>query len=254
MGQKNPVRQRDNGIVDRPAEKLALLPRRAQPRSLQPALKSTRLRPGEEFIPMTQQNPASFHDDSDPPTTEALRRRLESAGHLPSAAHPSAHYYKCLLCGCNIGNDPHADRALGACGTCKSRPEARNLKATPNPAGTRGFTEAEKSLIRKTHGYIPIQQLLGILNERVKNDLGPNAKPYTAEQLHAEIAKVAGPTASNGNNWAALRKLLAQARKTGTLDRITEQAIADFAVVFLLTPNQVIRLKDILLSREEDES
>jgi hypothetical protein len=39
---------------------------------------------------------------------------------------------------------------------------------------------------------------------------------------------------------------------TGTLALITDQIIADFAVVFLLTPNQVIRLKDVLLSREED--
>jgi hypothetical protein len=47
--------------------------------------------------------------------------------------------------------------------------------------------------------------------------------------------------------------LLAQARKDGTLELITAQIIADFAVVFSLTPNQVIRLKDVLLSREEDE-
>jgi hypothetical protein len=47
--------------------------------------------------------------------------------------------------------------------------------------------------------------------------------------------------------------LLAHARKTGTLALITDQIIADFAVVFLLTPNQVIRLKDVLHSREEDE-
>jgi hypothetical protein len=202
---------------------------------------------------MTKPNPVLPHDDPDAPTTAALRRRLEIAGHLPSPSRPSVRHYNCLVCGCNLGSDPDADRALGACGTCKSRPEARSLKAAPSVAGSRGFTEAEKSLIRKTHGYIPIQQLLGILNERLKNDLGPNATAHTAEQLHAEIAKVAGPIASNGNGWAALRKLLAHARSTGTLGLITDQIIADFAVVFLLTPNQVIRLKDVLLSREEDE-
>jgi hypothetical protein len=116
-----------------------------------------------------------------------LRRRLEIAGHLPSPSRPSVRHFNCLVCGCNLGSDPHADRALGACGTCKSRPEARSLKAAPGVAGSRGFTEAEKSLIRKTHGYIPIEQLLGILNERLKSDLGPNATPHTAEQLHAEI-------------------------------------------------------------------
>jgi hypothetical protein len=202
---------------------------------------------------MTKTNAALRHDDPDMPLTDALRRRLENAGHLPSPAKPSVRHYNCLLCGCNLGGDPYADRELGACGTCKNRPEARNLKAVPAAAGARGFSEAEKSLIRKTHGYIPAQQLLGILNERLKNDLGPNAEPYTTEQLHAEISKVAGPIASNGNGWAALRKLLAHARQTGTLDLITDHIIADFAVVFLLTANQVIRLKDVLLSREEDE-
>lgn len=202
---------------------------------------------------MTRPHALLPHDDPDAPTTEAIRRRLERAGHLPSAAQPTALHFKCLLCGCNIGRDPDADRKIGACGTCKSRPEARQLRSAPEKGGTRGFTEAEKSLIRKTHGYIPIQQLLGILNERLRNDLGPNAGLYTTEQLHAEIAKVAAPIATNGNGWAALRKLLAQARKDGTLELITAQIIADFAVVFSLTPNQVIRLKDVLLSREEDE-
>ena len=54
----------------------------------------------------------------------------------------------------------------------------------------RGFTEADKSLIRKIHGYVPAQQLLGILNDRLLTDLGPEAKPYTAEQLHAEMAGI----------------------------------------------------------------
>lgn len=202
---------------------------------------------------MSKPNVILPHDHPDVPTTAALRRRLEISGHLPSAAQPSVRHYNCLLCGCKIGNDPDADRVLGACGSCKSRPEARRLQAATSTAGARGFSEAEKSLIRKTHGYIPIQQLLGILNERLKNDLGPNATLFTAEQLHAEIGKSAGPIASNGNGWAALRKLLAHARTTGTLELITDQIIADFAVVFLLTPNQVIRLKDVLFSREENE-
>lgn len=203
---------------------------------------------------MTRPDNISLQDDPDAPTTAALRRRLEIAGQLPRPGQATVRHYNCLLCGCKTGNDPDADRVLGVCGTCKSRPEARRLQATSGSSSARGFTEAEKSLIRKTHGYIPGQQLLGILNERLKNDLGPNAMPYTAEQLHTEIAKVSGPIATNGNGWAALRKLLAHARKMGTLDLITDQIIADFAVVFLLTPNQVIRLKDVLLSREEDES
>ena len=203
---------------------------------------------------MTKTNRLIQHDDPDAPTTEALRRRLEIAGRLPSAelaAAPGRHC-RCRLCNCNILNDREADPVIGVCGSCKSRPEARRLKTAAGAGSSRGFSEAEKSLIRKTHGYIPIQQLLGILNERLKNDLGPNALPYTAEQLHTEITKIAGPISGNANGWAALRKLLAQAKKTGTLDLITEQIISDFAVVFLLTPNQVIRLKDVLLNREED--
>jgi hypothetical protein len=194
-------------------------------------------------------------EDPGGPTTAALRRRLEESGHLPSAGKTTGQvqrHYNCLLCGCNIGGDPHADRALGACGTCKSRPEARQLNAS-NPAGARGFTEADKSLIRKTHGLIPLQQLLGILNDRLRGDLGPNAKPFTAEELHAEIGKVARPAPAAANDWAGLRKLLAQAKKAGTLALITDEVITDFAVVFQLTPNQVIRLKDVLLSHEEDE-
>ena len=145
-----------------------------------------------------------------------------------------------------IGRSAHAEHANPGPKPAGSRLDRKNR-------GTRGFTEAEKSLIRKTHGYIPVQQLLGILNERLKNDLGPNATPYMAEQLHAEIAKVAGAVPTNGSGWAALRKLLAQARANGTLDLITDQIIGDFAVVFLAAPNQVIRLKDVLLNREEDE-
>ena len=36
-------------------------------------------------------------------------------------------------------------------------------------------------------------------------------------------------------------------RRAGTLDRINEQVINDFAVVFSLSPKHLMRLKDILL-------
>lgn len=145
---------------------------------------------------MPQLNRVIPRDDPDAPTTAALRRRLQIAGQLPSTvqtASAAIRHDRCLLCGCNIRNDRVADREIGACGSCKSRPEARRLQAASGTGASRAFTEAEKSLIRKTHGYIPIQQLLGILNERLKNDLGPNALPHTAEQLHAEITKSAAP-------------------------------------------------------------
>jgi hypothetical protein len=217
----------------------------------------TRLSGRAKEIPtMPQLNRVIPRDDPDAPTTAALRRRLQIAGQLQSpvqTASAAIQHDRCLLCGCNIRNDRVADREIGACGSCKSRPEARRLQAASGTGASRAFTEAEKSLIRKTHGYIPIQQLLGILNERLKNDLGPNALPHTAEQLHAEITKIGGAMPNNGSGWAALRKSLAHAKAAGTLDLITEQIITDFAVVFLLSPNQVIRLQDVLLSREEDE-
>jgi hypothetical protein len=129
------------------------------------------------------------------------------------------------------------------------RPEARRLR---NPQPARSFTDAERSLIRKIHGYLPPLQLLGILNDRLRSDLGPEAQPYTIEQLHTEIAAMPGARTGRNNGWAGLRKLLTQARRDGVLDRIDEQVINDFAIVFSLSPKQLMRLKDILLQAQEE--
>ena len=59
------------------------------------------------------------------------------------------------------------------------------------------------------------------------------------------------PPASD-NSWAALRKLLARAKRDGTLRRISAQVINDFAVVFSLSPKDLMRLRDILLQPAED--
>ena len=189
--------------------------------------------------------------DAGAPTTPALRRRLDEAGRLaPVPPRPTLGTgQRCGLCGCNLDSDPHADRTILACGSCKARPEAKRLR---NPEPPRSFTEAEKSLIRKIHGYLPPLQLLGILNDRLRSDLGPDAQPYTTEQLHAEIAAMPGTKPSGNHGWAGLRKLLAQAKRAGTLDQITEQVINDFAVVFSLSPKELMRVKDILLQPAED--
>lgn len=171
---------------------------------------------------------------------------------------------KCRLCRCILDESEDDDLTLELCSSCKTRPEARRLgivvphspvKAA-NPASrsnaAREFTVAEKSLIRKVHGYMPAQQLLGILNERLKCDLGPDAMQYTMEQLHAEIGDAAGAIPAGGHDWASLRKLLANAQRAGTLDAITEQVINDFAVVFSLNQKQVLVLKDIILQAKED--
>ena len=91
---------------------------------------------------------------------------------------------------------------------------------------------------------MPRMQLLGILNDRLRADVGSDA--YTIEQLHAEIAALPGAKTGGDHGWAGLRKLLAQAKHAGTLDRINEQVINDFAVVFSLSPKHLMRLKDIL--------
>ena len=123
--------------------------------------------------------------------------------------------------------------------------------ATGHPSTKpRDFTAADKALIRRVHGYMPSLQLLGILNGRLSGDVGTGAVLYTMDQLKAEVASVTAPGAVDGNDWGALRKLLAKARREGLLDLINEQVINDFAVVYSLNQKQVMTLKDIFLNGE----
>ena len=190
--------------------------------------------------------------DPDFPTTPAVQRRLIDAGRVegegPLASPPDGARH-CRLCGCNINSDRDADRTISACGSCKSRPDAR---VSTRPQVTRAFTDADRSLISKVHGYMPRMQLLGILNDRLRSDLGPDVQPYSIEHLHVEIAALPGSKPGGDHGWGGLRKLLAQAKRAGTLDRINEQVINDFAVVFSLSPKHLMRLKDILLQQTED--
>ena len=59
-------------------------------------------------------------------------------------------------------------------------------------------------------------------------------------------------SAANSVAGKARGQATAQAKRAGTLDRINEQVINDFAVVFSLSPKHLMRLKDILLQPEED--
>ncbi len=171
---------------------------------------------------------------------------------------------KCRLCTCHLDPDGEDDMTIGVCSSCKPRPEARRLvvqfparrnNVAPCSTSAREFTPAEKALIRKVNGYLPAQQLLAILNERLACDLGPDAMPYTMEQLYAEIGDASGAVPAGGHDWASLRKLLAKARRSGLLSAISEQAIDDFAVVFSLNARQVLNLKDIVLkAKVEDKS
>lgn len=186
------------------------------------------------------------------------------AAATPAArAEPPA--IRCRLCTCLLGAEDDDDPDLALCGSCRRRPEARRLglpsarltsaPSRPSPAAprpAREFTEAERALIRKVHGFMPAQQLLALLNERLACDLGPDATPYSMDQLHAQIGSFAAPVPTGGHGWAAQRKLIAQARKAGVLDTVTEQVIDDFAVVFSLNPKQVLYLRDTLLPSEDN--
>lgn len=115
----------------------------------------------------------------------------------------------------------------------------------------RPFTPGEKSLIRRVHSYMPVQQLLGVLNERLAGD-HPGATPFTVAQLYAEIGN-ANAMPTGGHDWSSLRKLVAKARREGVLDAVTRQVIDDFAVVYSLSSGQVLRLHDVLLRAKEEE-
>jgi hypothetical protein len=135
-------------------------------------------------------------------------------------------------------------------------PEARKptveKPAPATPAEPPTFTDADKSLIRRIHGFMPQKQLLGILNDRLLATYGTSTAPYTIEQLHAEIATLSTAKPSAGLGWAGLRKVLAQAKASGVLARVDEQVIRDFAIVFSLSPKQLMRLKEILVQPADD--
>lgn len=122
----------------------------------------------------------------------------------------------------------------------------------PSSRPSRQITAAEKSLIQKMHGLIPAQQLLNLLNERLRFDLGPTATPYTMDQLKAEIDTHAVTLEDGPKDWAGMRKLINKARKSGVLEQITEQVINDFAIVYSLNAKQVLNLKDVLLDQTGD--
>jgi len=160
---------------------------------------------------------------------------------------------KCRICQSKLDPREEGDDVVKrVCGSCGGRPEAKKLgdvaAAAPGalePA--RAFTVSERSLIRKTCKLMSYDSLLTLLNDRLRDDLGPDANPYTMAQLTAEIGDSGARVANGARDWTSLRQLLAAARKSGLLARITEQMIDDFAIVFRLTPKQVMELKDIVL-------
>lgn len=123
---------------------------------------------------------------------------------------------------------------------------------TPQSTEIPEFTIAEKAMIKKVHGYMPAQQLLNLLNERLQADKGSDVTIYTMAQLYSEIGEDTSATPAGGYDWASLRKLIGKAQRDGVLDLITEQTIDDFAIVYSLTHKQVLVLKDTILQAKEE--
>lgn len=169
------------------------------------------------------------------------------------ASSAGANVMKCRICRCKLSGEEGDDFERGVCGSCVQRPEARHLGTGPAPRGgsagapARAFTPAEKGLIERLQKAMPLQQLLAVLNERLLVDLGPDAAPYTIEQLREEAGETLAVGSLGSNDWSATRTFLANARRQGILDRIDESVINAFAVVFQLSPKQVLLLKDVLL-------
>lgn len=171
-------------------------------------------------------------------------------------------HVKCRLCRCWLEDNTGDDLIRQLCDSCKGRREARRLgspaaqSSKPETSNShisvsaRAFSAAEKALIAKVHGYMPAQQLLDILNERLAPDLG-SAQPHTMEQLYTELGGAAGAVPAGGHDRASLRKLLNRAKNSGVLNVITEEVINDFAVVFSLNHRQLLVVKDIIVQARE---
>jgi hypothetical protein len=167
--------------------------------------------------------------DPDYPTTPAVLRHLAAGGRLAG------------------GNRPASQAGSGAAAP-PSAPPADPKRASRPLA--RKFTEADKEMIRKLSSLVPAQKLLEILNDRLVADLGSNVVRHTLQDLQAELG-ADGAVTAGGHNWPELRQVLERSRRAGTLAKVTTQVIDDYAVIFSLSPKQVLVLKDILLADGE---
>lgn len=172
-----------------------------------------------------------------------------------SLKEPPASLLSSILAGTKpaMGNPPPGAVHCHRMDDKPPRPGPSSVYKPAAPAGKpRDFTAADKALIRRVHGYMAPLQLLGILNERLVCDVGDGSALYTIDQLKSEIASVTTAVPASGNDWGTLRKLVAKARRQGVLDLVNEQVINDFAVVYSLNQKQVMTIKEILLSGDEE--
>lgn len=105
---------------------------------------------------------------------------------------------------------------------------------------------AERALICQLSGYMEPVALLALLNSRRKADQGDNAPLVTMDALRAESLRDATAEAATPQGWGALRRLISDARRSGLLAKVRRSNLEDFAVVFSLTPAQVLQMKDVL--------
>ena len=166
--------------------------------------------------------------DPDFPTTQAAINHLVAASRVEGEGP--------------LANRPHRF------GAGRYPPANPHLSAA---TATADFPDADRSLIRHIGPLVPRTRLLTLLNERRQADLGASAVPYTMDQLDQALSKLTTPRSNTETSWAHIRKLLAHAHTAGTLDYITEQTVRDFAVVYSLSPKQLMRLLDIVLPEPE---
>jgi len=208
---------------------------------------------------------------------------------IHAATSKPAVWTDCRLCACRliynrrVGN--HVDDLLktGLCAECQTRPEARRFgvvvqpgagyqptpasgppqppqgwtgavlprSAPTPPAGPRAFNGAEKALIKACiKNYMPAAQLLDVLNTRLVADIGEKAVLFTMEALWEEAKGAIDP--SEGRDWAGLRKVIAQARRSGLLATITTQIVDDVSTVFQLSAAQRTHLRDVIRGAQEE--
>lgn len=183
-------------------------------------------------------------------------------------AQAAASQSKCRDCGVsNVGTDPSWDFENGICSDCTQRRVDRRrlarrtategagdvsarlgaLQRPPTPQFP-ALTAAERSLISRLKTSLSVGRLLGVLNDRRAADGNDDYPLLTHAQLGAILASTneAVPGARTGGDWAALRKLLRSADRSGLLQRISPQLIEDFAIIYSLSPAQIIRLREII--------
>lgn len=159
--------------------------------------------------------------------------------------HPStaATSNRCRLCSVRLKQTDHLASCI--CLDCGRHPEGRTILTQKALEKANGLTPAERSMVRSVSGVMAPRQLLVVLNERRSAD---GAAPLSLEQLREATAGLVPDGASPAGDWGSLRRMLASARRDGTLGQVDEQMIDDFAVIFSLSPAQWTHLKDVLLA------